>query len=171
MSQRLQKIISVILFSIFFGLLEAIVVIHLREIFGAESLLTNHKAVTNDILFSLGFIAFLKPEASVLIASTERLLTLEQWREAATIIMLGTLAWAVTAKLKEKLAYFLLAFGIWDIFYYIFLRILVDWPKTLSDYDVFFLIPTPWVGPVATPLVLSLLLILISFFILKSKRL
>lgn len=141
--------------------------------FCSDSLITNHKVVPSDVSFSLGFISFLKPSSAVLITSTKELLSLELWREAATIIMLGSLAWATANKLKEKLAYFLLAFGVWDIFYYVFLRILVDWPKTLFDFDVFFLIPVPWVGPVITPLVISFFMILFAVSLLsdKSKKL
>lgn len=170
MTRRYQNILAIVLFSISFGLLEAIVVIYLRYIFGAESIITSHEINSSEVLFSLGFIAFLKPSSAVLITSTQWLLTLELWREAATIIMLGTLAWGFGSKLKERLAYFLLAFAIWDIFYYLFLRILIGWPQTFLDLDIFFLIPVPWVGPVITPLVISFFMILSAVSLLSDKN-
>ena len=53
-----------------------------------------------------------------------------------------------------------MAFGVWDIWYYIFLRQITGWPSSLLDWDVLFLIPLPWWGPVIAPVSISLLLIL-----------
>lgn len=165
-----QKIVLVVLFGIFFGLLEAIVVIYLRQLFGSGNTLVSPKITKEDIIFSLGFISFLKPSASLLIAGSQRLLSLELLREFSTIVMLVASAFVVGKTAKEKSLFFLLAFGIWDIFYYVFLKLFADWPHSLLDPDVFFLIPVAWIGPVATPIVISSIMVLVAilFFVAKD---
>ena len=60
---------------------------------------------------------------------------------------------------RQRLAYALVAFGVWDIFYYVWLKVLTGWPHSLLDWDVLFLIPLPWWGPVLAPVLISLLMI------------
>lgn len=163
-----QKILAAVLFSICFGLLEAVVVAYLRQILGPGSALVTHTVLDRDVRWSLGFITFLKADASSVVIADKKLLSLELWREAATIGMLSMLGCIAGNKVKEKLAYFLLVFGVWDIFYYVFLRLLTGWPKNLLDLDVFFLIPVAWVGPVMTPLTISFILGVVSIFILTK---
>ena len=55
----------------------------------------------------------------------------------------------------EEFAGFVVVFGVWDIFYYVFLRVLVTWPASLLDWDILFLIPLPWVGPVLAPVLIA----------------
>src|SRR5262249_2719530 len=54
---------------------------------------------------------------------------------------------------------FLLLFGLWDIWYYIWLKVFVDWPASLFTWDVLFLIPVPWIGPVLAPVTVALTMI------------
>ena len=56
--------------------------------------------------------------------------------------------------------YAALAFGAWDIFYYVFLRLISGWPRTLLDWDILFLLPLPWWGPVLAPVSIALVMIL-----------
>ncbi len=86
----------------------------------------------------------------------------ELGREVATLVMLLTVAWAVTSKGTYRFAVFLFCFGIWDLAYYLFLFLLLGWPASLLDWDILFLIPVPWTGPVAAPLMLSLLMIILA---------
>ena len=169
MARNWQKIALIILFGIFFGLLEAIVVVYLRQLFGSGNSLMNQRITSDDIALTLGFITFLKPSASVLITQSQRLLSLELWRELSTLAMLVTLGLVAGKTTKERLAYFLLVFGIWDIFYYVFLRIATGWPAGFLDMDVYFLIPAAWIGPVATPIVISSIMILLAFFLLSER--
>lgn len=169
MIRQWPKVIFVILFAIFFGLLEAIVVIYLRQLFGSGNTLVSPKITKEDIIFSLGFISFLKPSASLLIAGSQRLLSLELWRELSTVIILLSLSLITGKTIKEKLAYFLLVFGIWDIFYYVFLKIIINWPTSFLEPDVFFLIPVAWLGPAITPVVISVILIIVAMLILPKK--
>ena len=56
-------------------------------------------------------------------------------------------------------AYSLIAFGVWDIFYYVFLAVIAGWPQSLLDWDVLFLIPLPWWGPVIAPVIIAALMV------------
>jgi hypothetical protein len=84
----------------------------------------------------------------------------ELWREAATLVMIATLAMLAGRTLRHRVGYAALAFGTWDIFYYVFLRLMSGWPKTLLDWDILFLLPLPWWGPVIAPVSIALLMIL-----------
>jgi len=83
----------------------------------------------------------------------------ELWREAATLVMIATLALLAGRTWRCRAGYAALAFGAWDIFYYIFLRIMSGWPRTLLDWDILFLLPLPWWGPVLAPVSIALLMI------------
>jgi len=80
-------------------------------------------------------------------------------REAATILMLLAVGWLAGHTVRSRLAFFTIAFSVWDIFYYVFLIPLTGWPKSLLDWDILFLLPLPWWGPVIAPVSISLLLI------------
>ena len=90
-------------------------------------------------------------------------------REAATLVMLWAFAKLVSKNSREVFAYFAFNFGIWDIWYYIWLKVLLNWPASIMDWDVLFLIPLPWVGPILAPVIVSMALILTSYIILKSE--
>jgi hypothetical protein len=81
-------------------------------------------------------------------------------REAATIFMLLAIGWLAGRTVRSRLAYFTIAFGVWDIFYYVFLIPLTGWPKSLLDWDILFLLPMPWWGPVIAPVSIALLMII-----------
>ncbi|HXT71007.1 MAG TPA: hypothetical protein VN700_14695 [Vicinamibacterales bacterium] len=84
----------------------------------------------------------------------------ELWREAATLVMLGTVGLLAGRTWRRRAGYAAVAFGVWDIFYYVFLRLISGWPKTLFDWDVLFLLPLPWWGPVLAPVSIALVMIL-----------
>src|SRR5688572_24600362 len=84
----------------------------------------------------------------------------ELWREAATLVMLATLGVLAGNTWRRRIGYAALAFGVWDIFYYVFLRMMSGWPRTLLDWDILFLLPLPWWGPVLAPVSIALLMIL-----------
>ena len=60
-------------------------------------------------------------------------------REGATMILLLTVGLLAGRTWRSRLAYMLIAFGVWDIFYYVFLAIITAWPRSLLDWDVLFL--------------------------------
>jgi hypothetical protein len=80
-------------------------------------------------------------------------------REAATLLMLLTVGMLAARTWHRRLGYAAIAFGVWDIFYYVFLRIVCDWPGSLFDWDILFLLPLPWWGPVLAPVSIAILMI------------
>lgn len=81
-------------------------------------------------------------------------------REAATLIMLLTVGMLAGQTWRARLGYSALAFGVWDIFYYVFLKAICGWPHSLTDWDILFLLPLPWWGPVWAPMAIASLMIL-----------
>ncbi len=99
-----------------------------------------------------------------------RRLMIELGRELATLIMLASLGAAAANNVREAWAHFMAAFGIWDIFYYVWLKVFIGWPTSLFDWDLLFLIPLPWVGPVIAPIIISLVLIFAGVIILIREN-
>ena len=87
------------------------------------------------------------------------LASVELPREFATMVMLAAVGCLAGRTWRARLGYAAVAFGIWDIAYYVFLKIMCGWPHSLLDWDVLFLLPLPWWGPVLAPVLISLLLI------------
>jgi len=94
------------------------------------------------------------------------LLLTERGREAATIVLILTGAWLFGRSLQERFAYFLAIFAVWDIFYYVWLKVLINWPGSIMDWDILFLIPITWAGPILAPVLISLTLLLFAVIIL-----
>jgi hypothetical protein len=86
-----------------------------------------------------------------------RIARVELGRELATLIMIAALGWALGRSWQARWAFACFAFGLWDIFYYVWLRVLLGWPSSLFEPDILFLIPLPWWGPVLSPLLIALL--------------
>ncbi len=97
-------------------------------------------------------------------------LLLELQREAATVVMLATFGIAAGRTRVGKLACFLIGFGVWDIFYYIWLKVILHWPESLFTWDVLFLIPVPWVGPVLAPVTVACTMIVMGLLLLDLER-
>jgi len=139
--KTVRTLIWVILFSIAMGFLETAVVVYLR-----------------DLIYPSGFKFPLQP-------IDEHLALTEVLREAATLIMLIGIGVLVGRNATERFAYFILTFAIWDISYYIFLKALLNWPESLMIWDVLFLIPVTWTGPVITPVIVASLMIVLALFV------
>lgn len=137
-----NQIITITVFAIAMGFLESAVVIYMRE-----------------ILYPGGFDFPLSP-IPVSLAVTELL------REVATMIMLVSIGVVAARRFSTGFAWFIYSFAIWDIFYYIFLKLLLGWPESLVTWDVLFLIPTTWTGPVLSPVLVSFTMILLAMVIL-----
>lgn len=161
----MRIILTVFVFALAFAFLEAAVVVYLRHIVGFSP----PPVSRDEVALVLPGIAFLKANAAVKIINSRTLLNIEMIREAATMVMLLSVALLAGKKLWEKLAYFFLAFGTWDIFYYVFLRITIGWPTSLADPDILFLLPVPWIGPVFVPVLISLGLVAGSLFYLRRR--
>ena len=142
-----KKDIFVIIFGIGFGLLEAIVVIYLRELF-----------------YPSGFIFPLQSFMPI------KIFLIEIIREFATLIIIFSVAYLTGKSFLERFSYFFIIFGIWDILYYVFLRIFIKWPLSLADWDILFLIPITWIGPVWSPLLVSIIFIVLGYYLINLKK-
>lgn len=150
-SINLPFIIALTAFAIAMGHLEAVVVVYIRHILkivpAPEHLNANiHAQVPHWIAVS------------------------EQGREAATIIMLVALAYLAGKSRLHRVATFLFAFGVWDIWYYVALKILIDWPASLQTMDLLFLIPKAWYAPVWLPCSISLLMIVAALVMMVEAE-
>jgi len=81
-------------------------------------------------------------------------------REFSTIVMLFAVGCLAGRTWRARIGYFVIGFGVWDIFYYVFLKVICGWPHSLLDWDVLFLLPMPWWGPVLAPMLISLLMMI-----------
>jgi hypothetical protein len=132
----LKNLCIVVAFGVAFAYIEAAVVVYLREIFHPGGFTFPMK------LFGAGPLA-------------RRLLLTEIGREAATIVLIFTGAWLFGRNRRQRVAYFLTIFAVWDIFYYVWLKVLIDWPASITDWDILFLIPVAWASPVLYPVLIS----------------
>lgn len=94
----------------------------------------------------------------------------ELFRELATMIMLLAPAALVTTDRSERFAWFSFCFGVWDIFYYVFLKVVLNWPGSLFDWDILFLVPVVWVGPVLAPCIVSVGMIALGCILLQKRH-
>jgi hypothetical protein len=144
--ESLNKIFIVAVYAIAMAFIETVVVVYLRKIYYPGG-------------FAFPLKGFVEPS----------ILGIEWVREFATIVMLLTVGILAGKKLYERFAYFIYAFAVWDIFYYIFLKILLNWPVSFFSWDLLFLIPWPWIGPVLAPILISVLMIIAAFLIIDLE--
>jgi len=134
------------IYALAMGFLEAAVVIYLREMY-----------------YPTGFTFPLKGMPIALVK-------VEVLREAATIIMLVAIAMLAAENKWQRWGYFLLSFAVWDIIYYVGLKWFYNWPESIFTWDVLFLIPITWVGPVITPIIIALLMIVLSGYLIMGNH-
>lgn len=145
--RNIQTILLVVAFSIAFAFVESAVVVYIRELYYPEG-----------FDFPLKLMAF-------------HIILTELFRELSTLIILLSIGILAGRNFAEKLAYFIMSFAIWDIFYYVFLKALINWPDSLLTWDILFFIPTTWVGPVLAPLINSITMIIMAVvIIILTKR-
>jgi hypothetical protein len=151
---RWRQLIILTIFATAFGFVEAAVVVYLRAAIG---LLPGYMGTLAELRHSsLGYT-----QASSLSRFPQSLLTIEVYREAATMVMLVGVALLSASRASARWAAFLWVFALWDIAYYAGLWLTVRWPASLTDLDVLFLIPVPWIAQVWFPLLVSLLTVLV----------
>ena len=143
-----KRFVPLFFFAVAMGYLEAAVVIYLREIWYPD-----------------GFYFPLK-----ILPLTDPVLLTEVGREAATIVILIAVAIISGRTGWQKVAYFFFLFGIWDISYYIWLKILINWPPSLGTWDILFLLPIVLVGPVYAPVVVSVTIIFVGMTIVLAEK-
>jgi hypothetical protein len=140
----LRKAIFVIIWAIAFAYVEAAVVEYLRGLYYPPD--------------SGGFKFPLLTLDQIMIQGREHWLRLviELGRELSTLAMLATVAIVAARNTREWWGYFMVAFGVWDLFYYVWLKVFLDWPASLMTWDLLFLVPVPWVSPVLAPVIVAL---------------
>jgi hypothetical protein len=136
--QEKHRLVIVAIYASAMAWVEAAVVIYLRTL--------------------IGRLQPYQPNPLALSAGTG-LAGVEAVREAATLIMLLAVGWLAGRTWRSRLAYAMIAFGLWDILYYAFLAVIGPWPSSLMDWDILFLLPLPWWGPVLAPLAIAVVLI------------
>ena len=125
-------------YAVAMGLLEAVVVIYLRRLTGVG---------VSSVLAA--------PSGAV----WEAVRALELAREAATLVMIAAVAWLAGPSIRRRVGALAFVFGLWDLSYYLFLALMVGWPSSLLDWDLLFLIPAPWWGPVLAPAAVAAVLV------------
>jgi hypothetical protein len=134
------------LFSISMAMLESAVVIYLRALYYPQGFKFPVETLGSTILIT------------------------ELFRELATLLMLATIGYMNGETKTERIGAFFFSFGVWDIFYYVFLKVFLNWPANILDWDLLFLLPIPWIGPVLAPCIISLTLIGIYLLIIYKKQ-
>jgi hypothetical protein len=130
-------------YAIAMGVLEGAVVIYLRRLYFPEGFRFPMRAVETDIMI------------------------VELWREIATIIMLGAVGILAGRNRGERFSLFLYAFGVWDLVYYLFLRLMLGWPESVFTWDILFLLPVPWVGPVLAPGIVAITMCVVALMVVR----
>jgi len=157
-----RTVAALILFGISFGYLEAAVVVYLRALYDPIRARLHPGRKTGDL-----FPLIAPRELIAAGPENARRLNIELGREAATIIMLAAFGLAAGRNFNQRMAAFAIAFGLWDISFYAGLKLLIGWPESLFTWDILFLIPLPWVGPVAAPVLVSLMLVACGLYSLN----
>lgn len=139
------RVLWLSVFAIAMSYLESSVVVYLRAIYYPEGFAFPLRAISAPTLW------------------------IEVGREAATIAMLAAIGILFGATGAGRFAAICFCFGVWDIFYYFWLMIFINWPPSLKTWDLLFLIPVPWIGPVIAPVLVSMCLIAVGLVILVNE--
>ena len=155
------------LFGVAMGYWEAATVVYLRS---TGSMLAVAKDFGQTFIDRINVLPLRQYDPTLaLMYNPELLFRLETMREVATIILLLVAAFVSVKQWKERSAVFLWIFAIWDIVYYLGLRLATGWPQSLITTDVLFLIPVPWVSQVWFPILVSGLTIVVILFLTRGR--
>jgi len=144
----LKRFFVMVLFAAAFAYIESAVVVYLREIF-----------YPNGFTFPLPNLLAFDP-------AQRYLLLTEVGREAATMVLILTAAFLFGRNRQQRFAYFLAIFAVWDIFYYIWLKVILDWPASIMEWDILFLIPVTWASAVLYPVIMSVIMLAFAAVVL-----
>jgi len=144
-SEIINKIWKTSVFALAMGFFEAILVIYLRELYYPEGFEFPLNLIDPDIL------------------------SFELIRELATILMLVCIGLLAGKTGLQQFGFFLFAFAVWDLFYYCGLKLLIDWPDSLLTWDILFLIPITWIGPVLAPVICSISMIYMAVLLFSGE--
>ena len=158
---RWRTLTALVLFGVSFGYVEAAIVVYLRAIYEPMREAVIPDSIPHE-LFPLLRFDQLEAQGD---EHVHRLLT-ELGREAATLLMIAAAALAVARNFHQWFAAFVFVFGVWDIFYYVFLKVLIDWPESMLTWDILFLLPVPWTGPVWAPVLVAVSMVVAGGMVL-----
>jgi hypothetical protein len=146
-----------VLFGIVFGYLEAATVVYIRLVYEPihQRLFPEREA---DDLFPLFSFEQWAREGPACLQTP----ALEVGRELGTVAAVALVALAVGQSYRQWAASFFLALGVWVWSYYGWLKVMVGWPHSLSDWDLIFAAPLPWVGPVGAALTVGATMVVTS---------
>jgi hypothetical protein len=130
-----QQLLRLVVWGIAFGYMEAAVVVYLRALYYPEGFLFPVEIVSGTVMAT------------------------EVGREAATLLIMAATVCLGFVRLQSRIAAFAVLFGVWDLCYYLFLKLILDWPEHFGTWDILFLIPLPWAGPVWAPMLVSAALV------------
>jgi len=159
-----RQLLLATIFSLAFGFVEAAVAVYLSA---AAGLLPGYMGTLSEVQ---RLVRATPPEMLSISQFPESLLKVEVLREAATIVMLVSVALLAVSKARERCAVFLWTFALWDVSYYAGLWATIRWPTSLNDVDLLFLIPEPWVAQVWFPLLVSVLTLVAVGFSRRQAR-
>ncbi len=145
---RTRALLWLTLYAIAMAYVEGALVAHLRHLYYSENPLT---------IFPLRLLS-------------HRDLAIEAAREFATVVMIFAVALLAQRDGGRGFAAFVFVFGVWDLFYYLWLKVLMNWPQTWLEWDVLFLIPWPWLGPWIAAALVALLSALWGGWVLITRN-
>ncbi len=151
------------LFGIGFGFVEAAVVVDLRAILGPSVGRLAGRS-SDDLFPMIPFDRLAKDDPTA-----ARLMRVEVLREAATLVMLAGVGLAAGRSFIGRFSAFVVGFGVWDLTYYLFLKLLIGWPESVWTWDVLFLIPVPWAAPVLAPAFVAATMILAGSIVIAEE--
>ena len=138
----MKKIITLFFFFVSFDYVKSEVVVYLRELYYPDGFKFPLKLIPSNI----GLI--------------------EVGREAATLVMITTIGFIAGKSRWQKISYSIFVFGIWDIFYYVWLKKFLNWPESVFTWDILFLIPVPWIAPVLAPVIVAITISIASTIVI-----
>lgn len=145
MKRQNRALLWVTIFAVAFAFVESSVVVYLRALYYPEGFSFPLKVINRHHIY------------------------IELAREFSTIMMLVAVGALAGATRWQKFGYFMIAFGVWDIFFYVWLKVCINWPASIFDWDILFLLPVPWIGPVIAPVLISLLMITGAILIIRKE--
>lgn len=159
-----RRLLILVLFGVAFGYVEAAAVVYIRVMY--EPI---HQRLFPDRAPDDLFPSFSPEQWSRVGPPPLRNPFFEVGREFATVLLVALLAWGLAHHAAQGFASFLLAFGVWDLCYYLWLRVLIGWPHSLFDWDLIFAAPLPWVGPVLAPLLVATILVVTAGLFFRQE--
>jgi len=160
-----RELLTSAMFALSFGFVEGAVAIYLGV---AVGVLSGHAGALSDVA---RLSADLHGQQSQPLSNLPpSLLRVEVFREAASMLMLLSVAILAQHKRRARFAIFLWIFALWDLGYYAALWATVRWPDSPTSADVLFFIPVPWTSQVWFPLLISILTVAVILMIRPRGR-